>query len=176
VIKQAGLMSFASPPRPYPPDRFHGDAGEVSAVWRPHDTEPELVNRTGSADYLATGTSTNGDYGLYRWNMGPDPSGPDPHFHKALSESFFVISGTIRLYDGRDWVDGRPGDFLYVPEGGLHAFRNESGEPASMLILFAPGAPRERYFEGLAELATMAERPGPEEMAEFFLEHDTFWV
>jgi oxalate decarboxylase/phosphoglucose isomerase-like protein (cupin superfamily) len=26
-----------------------------------------------------------------------------------------------------------------VPEGGIHASRNESDEPASMLILFAPG-------------------------------------
>ena len=40
-------------------------------------------------------------------------------------------------------TDGRPGDFLYVPQGGVHAFRNESGEPASMLILFTPrGAAR----------------------------------
>ena len=29
----------------------------------------------------------------------------------------------------------------------MHGFRNESGEPASMLILFTPGAPREDYFE-----------------------------
>jgi hypothetical protein len=30
------------------------------------------------------------------------------------------------------------GDFPYVPEGGVHAFRNESGEPASMLLLLPP--------------------------------------
>jgi oxalate decarboxylase/phosphoglucose isomerase-like protein (cupin superfamily) len=82
----------------------------------------------------------------------------------------------VRLYDGRGWRDGRAGDFLYVPEGGIHGFRNESGQPASMLILFAPGAPRERYFEGLVELAHLAERPSTEEMAEFYREHDTYWV
>jgi mannose-6-phosphate isomerase-like protein (cupin superfamily) len=169
-------MSFAPPPTPYPPDRYHKEAGEFTARWRPADTEPDLVNRSGSVDYLATGVSTNGDYGLYRWNMGPEPSGPDPHFHRSLSESFYVLSGSIRLYNGRHWVDGRPGDFLYVPEGGLHAFRNESGQPASMLILFAPGAPRERYFEGLAEIAGTGQRPSPEEMAEFYLRHDTFWA
>jgi len=54
----------------------------------------------------------------------------------------------------------------------VHAFRDESGEPASMLILFAPGAPREPYFE---QVADMAGRSG-EERAEFFLRHDTFWV
>jgi mannose-6-phosphate isomerase-like protein (cupin superfamily) len=131
-------MSFSPPPPPHPPPSHP----------RKTRADHDLVGNTGSVDYLATGASTNGDYGLYRWNMGPEPSGPDAHFHKSLSESFFVLSGTIRLFDGSTWIDGRPGDYLYVPEGGLHGFRNESGEPASMLILFAPGAPREAYFEG----------------------------
>jgi uncharacterized RmlC-like cupin family protein len=65
-----------------------------------------------------------------------------------------------------------PGDFVHVPEGGIHGFRNESGEPASMLIHFAPGAPREGYFEGLADLAAMSD----EEKAEFYLRHDNHWV
>jgi mannose-6-phosphate isomerase-like protein (cupin superfamily) len=169
-------VSFAAPPHPYPPARYTGDGGEVSARWRAADAPPDLVNRTGSVDYLAIGAVTNGDYGLYRWHMGPEPSGPDPHFHRCLSESFFVLSGTVRLHDGRGWREGRSGDFVYVPEGGVHGFRNESGEPASMLILFAPGAPRERYFEGLVELATMPQRPSAEEMAESYREHDTYWL
>ena len=51
-----------------------------------------------------------------------------------------MLTGTIRLFNGERWTDGTPGDFLYVPEGGVHAFRNESGQPASMLLHFAPGA------------------------------------
>ena len=67
------------------------------------------------------------------------------------------------------------GDFLYVPEGGIHGFRNESGEPASMLILFAPGAPREDYFETLADAAR---REAMDEAAwqEFYRRHDTYWI
>src|SRR5215207_1238868 len=158
-----GLIVSFAPYLPYPPERYSGDEGELSARLRATDSPPDLVNRTGTVDYLATGASTNGGYGLYRWNMGPERSGPDAHFHKTLSESFFVLSGTIRLFDGAKWIDGRPGDFLYVPEGGLHGFRNESGEPASMLILFAPGAPREGYFAGLAEFARSG-RPSDDEM------------
>jgi hypothetical protein len=60
----------------------------------------------------------------------------------------------------------------HVPEGGLHGFRNESGEKASMLILFAPGAPREDYFERVATTGRMSE----EDRTEFYLRHDTFWV
>ena len=169
-------MSFAAPPHPYPPDRYQGDTGEVSARLRPNDAPHDLESATGWTDYLATGAATGGDYGLYRWHMSGPRSGPDPHFHKSLSESFYVLEGTVQLYDGSTWLAGRPGDFLYVPDGGIHGFRNESGEPATMLILFAPGAPRERYFEGLVERALMPEKPSAEEMAEFYLRHDTYWL
>jgi mannose-6-phosphate isomerase-like protein (cupin superfamily) len=156
----------------YPEPRYLGSTGEVSARYRVSGQAPELLMRTGTASYLATGASTHGLFGLYRWDMAGPPSGPDPHFHKTITESFFVLSGTVRLFDGRRWIDATAGDFLYVPEGGVHAFRNESGEPASMLLLFAPGAPREGYFEGLADLAQRS----AEEQAEFFIRHDTYWI
>ena len=158
----------------YPPPRYHGSTGEASATLRRADTPNELSHSNGSG-YLATGATTGGEFGLYRWEMGPTPSGPDPHFHKTISESFYVLSGAVRLYDGRRWVDAAPGDFCFVPEGGMHAFRNESGAPADMLILFAPGAPREGYFEGLAEIAQGKELT-EDERAEFYLRHDNHWL
>lgn len=161
----------------YPEPRYQGEDGEISAVFRPDDTPPDLTQRGGgSADYLATGASTNGHFGLYRWNMAEAPSGPKPHFHKTITESFYVLSGTVRLFNGDRWIDGRPGDFLFVPEGGIHAFRNESREPASMLILFTPGAPREPYFETLAEVGKTGLTLTPEEWKEFYLHHDTYWT
>jgi mannose-6-phosphate isomerase-like protein (cupin superfamily) len=156
----------------YPEPRYLGEGGEFSAVHRPADQVPELPMQTANASYLATGASTHGQFGLYRWDFKGPPSGPDPHFHRAISESFFILSGTVRLFNGQQWIDATPGDFLYVPEGGVHAFRNESGEPASMLLLFAPGAPREGYFEGLAGLGQLT----AEERAAFMLHHDTFWL
>jgi mannose-6-phosphate isomerase-like protein (cupin superfamily) len=157
----------------YPPDAFTGATPEVSATFRPVGHPAEIARSNGNAThYLATGASTGGQFGLYRWEMGPTPAGPDPHFHRSISESFFVLAGTIRLYDGERWIDAVPGDFLFVPEGGIHAFRNESGEPASMLILFAPGAPREDYFERVGQAAGWSE----EERTAFFLQHDTFWL
>src|SRR4051794_29015663 len=141
----------------YPPNTFTADIPEVSATFRPQDQPAEIVRGNGTDTYyLATGATTAGRFGLYRWDMGPRPGGPDPHFHRSISESFFVTKGTVRLYDGQRWIDAVPGDFLYVPEGGMHAFRNESGEPASMLILFAPGAPREDYFERVGQVSSMS--------------------
>jgi hypothetical protein len=54
----------------------------------------------------------------------------------------------------------------------VHGFKNNSGAPASMLLHFAPGAPREGYFAGLPKLGGMSD----EERAAFFVEHDTYWV
>jgi mannose-6-phosphate isomerase-like protein (cupin superfamily) len=157
----------------YPPPRYLGDKGESSATYRPAGHEPELTYPTGNTvHYLATGATTNGQFGLYRWEMGPEPSGPGPHFHRTISESFYILSGMVRIYDGARWVDTVPGDFVHVPEGGIHAFRNESGQPASMLIHFVPGAPREDYFEGQIDMAGASE----EERAEFYLRHDNHWL
>ena len=160
----------------YPNARYLGDKGEISAVYRPADQEPELtIGSSTAVRYLATGASTNGQFGLYRWDMGPQPSGPSAHFHKTISESFFILSGTVRLFNGERWIDTTAGDFLYVPEGGVHAFRNESGKPASLLLLFAPGAPREAYFEALAELAA-GRRFSEEEWTDICLRHDSYFL
>lgn len=161
----------------YPPERYHAAEGARSATLRPADRAPDLLlGRGGAVHYLATSATTSGEYGLYRWEMGPEPSGPARHYHRTVSEAFYVLDGTVRLHDGGRWFDGRPGDFLFVPQGGVHAFRNESGAPAAMLILFAPGAPRERYFEALAEIASSGRRLSPEEWTELYARHDQYMV
>ncbi|MGZ4457122.1 MAG: cupin domain-containing protein [Nocardioides sp.] len=161
----------------YPDPTYPGTTGEVSATVRPAAAPAELPRiGGGSASFLATGATTGGRFGLYRWDMGAEPGGASPHFHRTMSESFFVLSGAVRIYDGNAWVDAGPGDFAHVPDGGLHGFRNESGEPASMLILFTPGAPREAYFEGLVALTEGRWSPSKEELEAFFVEHDNHYV
>lgn len=160
----------------YPAPRYLAEAGEPSTWVRPADTAPDLPRGNGAAHYLATGARTGGLFGLYRWDMGPDAQGPGPHFHRTMTESFYVLAGTVSIFDGERWVDTRPGDFAHAPEGGVHGFRNTSGDHASMLLLFAPGAPREAYFEGLVELAEGRWTPTQEELDAFYLEHDNHWV
>jgi quercetin dioxygenase-like cupin family protein len=159
----------------YPDPVYLGD-GEQSATLRSGDADPDLAyTNGGSVDYLATGALTAGAFGLYRWNFGTGRSGPDPHFHRTISESFFIIDGTVRIHDGEDWRETRAGDFVHVPPGGVHGFKNESGERASMLLMFTPGAPREEYFETLKKLGeglTMSDR----ERDAFFAAHDNIWV
>jgi len=167
-------MSLVVPP--YPPARYTKDEPEVSAWLRraPENGGAPPDYSFGAVDYhyLAGQQATDGDYGLYRVDIAPAGGGPGPHFHRAMSEAFFVLSGTMKLYNGTDWVDGHRDDFLYVPPGGIHGFRNEADEPTSLLMLFAPGAPREHYFEGFAKLADLTD----DERAEWFVRNDNYFT
>jgi mannose-6-phosphate isomerase-like protein (cupin superfamily) len=165
----------------YPEPRYLAETGAASGVLRTADTPPDLrmyapgaSPRGTDVHYLGTGATTDGAFGLYRYEMGPKRGGPSPHFHRTITESFYVLSGTVSLYDGTKWAEGNPGDFLHVPMGGLHGFRNESGEPVSMLILFTPGAPREGYFEELAEINKTGRQLTDEEWTDLYLRHDQY--
>lgn len=155
---------------------YTGDVGEVSAVWRPVAEVPNIDRPLTRARLVAPGDVTRHQFGLFDWQMEPRAGGAAPHFHKTFSESFYVTSGVVSLFNGETWVNGAEGDFLYVPEGGVHAFRNETDEPASMLILFAPAPPREKFFRELAEILDSGRQLSREEWAEFYARHDQYMV
>ncbi|BBZ00974.1 hypothetical protein MCHIJ_04110 [Mycolicibacterium chitae] len=158
---------------PYPSARYTKDRPEASAwVRRADDAADYEAPGQVRYHYLADQQQTDGDYGLYRVDLAPQAGGPGPHFHRAMSEAFFVLSGSVRIYDGTHWTTAGPHDFLYVPPGGIHGFGNEADAPASMLMLFAPGAPREHYFEGLARLGELTD----EERTQWFIDNDNFFV
>lgn len=156
---------------------YLGEGGEITALYRPtEDVEPLRLGTTTTARFVAPGWLTKGQFGLFRWDIEPGAGGAAPHFHRNFSESFYVLSGTVSLYDGESWVEAREGDFLYVPEGGVHGFRNERDEPASMLILFAPGEARESFFEELAEVAGSRRQLSDDEWTELYARHDQYMV
>jgi quercetin dioxygenase-like cupin family protein len=153
------------------------DAGEISARYRPAGQDPSVTYPSGThVVFTAPGSVTNGQFGLFEWNMTETPGGADPHFHKTFSESFYVMEGTVRLFNGESWIDAVKGDFLYVPQGGIHAFSNESGAPARMLILFAPAPPREEYFRELADIRSSGRTMTDEDWLEVWARHDQYPV
>lgn len=153
-------------------EAYAGETGEASGVIRTDGTDTLRMRDSVSVSFLAPGSVTNGEFGLFKWMMTAEAGGPGPHFHRTFSESFYVLDGVVTVYDGKSWKDAHPGDFLYVPKGGIHGFRNDSGADASMLIMFAPAPPREQFFTGLAEIAQSGRQLSPEEWAEFFARHD----
>ncbi len=158
----------------YPPVRYDAAAPALSARHVAADAPPDLVTPTSSIRYLAGARRGDAELGVFRYSLSERRSGPDPHFHRTMSESFFVLSGRVRIFDGRTLVECTSGDFVHVPPGGVHGFRNESGAAADMLILFAPGGPREGYFEELAEISASARQLDDAEWVELYARHDQY--
>ena len=158
----------------YPPIRYDAAGPALSARHVAADAPPDLVTPTSAIRYLAGARHGDSELGVFRYSLTERRSGPDPHFHRTMSESFFVLSGQVRIFDGRTWVECGSGDFVHVPPGGVHGFRNESGAPADMLILFAPGAPREGYFEELAEIRTSGRELDDAEWVDLYARHDQY--
>jgi quercetin dioxygenase-like cupin family protein len=156
----------------YPPPKYQGP-GEVSAVLHRAGQGPDVEIGPGARIYyLGTGSDTDGVLGAYLCEFrGPDP-GAVPHFHTTLTESFFVLAGTMQLFTGTAWEDAAPGDWMHVREGGIHGFRHQHGDLARMLLLFTPGAPREEFFAGLADLAAGRPLSDGEDLRAFMDRHD----
>jgi len=76
-------------------------------------------SETTSVSFIAPGSVTNEDFGMFRWNMTAEAGGAGTHFHRTFSESFYALHGAVTLYDGTDWVAADEGDFLYVPNGRI---------------------------------------------------------
>ena len=66
------------------------------------------------------------------------PGGSVPiHSHQAI-EVFYVLSGNVEVlrekHGKSHWIAAGPGDFIEVPSGAKHGFRNRSQHPVVQLI------------------------------------------
>ncbi len=116
--------------------------------------------------FLATGAETNGKYALWE-AIVPPGGGPPPHVHSREEEGFYVLEGEITFQIGADRVVLKAGSFANMPVGLPHSFKNESSQPAKMLISVAPAGLEQMFFEfgaPLPEGATMAVPPSREEI------------
>ena len=156
---------------------YTGRTGEVSAIHRPSSMPPGYITAAGTrGHFLASPDAPSPRFSLYRWDMSATSGGPGPHFHRTYDETFIVISGVVRLYDGSQWFDAPAGDMLHVPAGGIHGFTNASGAPASMLMLLTPGADRAAYFAELARIAQEGRVLTDGEWDELMARHDNMML
>ncbi len=96
--------------------------------------------------FLATGEDTNGKYALWE-AIVPPGGGPPPHVHSREEEGFYVLEGEITFTMGDKRLVASAGTFANMPVGTPHAFKNESGKAAKMLISVAPAGLEEMFFE-----------------------------
>lgn len=86
----------------------------------------------------ASRASTNGFLGLGEATVPPG-SGPVAHAHTKADEAFYILSGELEILDGARTFMARTGDFIFVPRGIRHRFKNTSVHAARMLFMFTPG-------------------------------------
>jgi len=115
--------------------------------------------------FLAVSEETGGRYSMFEATVLPG-GGPPPHVHRREDETFFVLEGEITFQVGDERRVAKPGTFVHMPIGNLHAFKNETDEPAKMLISFAPAGLEEMFFEVGRELAhgELPDEPSPQEI------------
>lgn len=95
--------------------------------------------------FLVTGHESAGAFALWHATVPPG-GGPPPHIHRNEVEIFYMLSGTIRFFDGDTAVDAIAGMTLVMPRGNRHRFVNQSSEIAEMLILVTPAGLEELFF------------------------------
>ncbi len=103
-------------------------------------------------DFLATGEATAGRYSLFHVFIPAGPPGPLPHRHRDAEEFFYGLEGRVEVLVEAAWRPLGVGEFVHVPPGTLHTFRNASSEPARMLSGFVPSG-LERFFRAFGKPA-----------------------
>jgi quercetin dioxygenase-like cupin family protein len=120
---------------------FHRPVATGPAFWGPGD----------HYTFLVTGDESNGAYFAME-ALVPPGGGPPPHIHTREDETFYLLEGEIEfLLDDELTTAGR-GDFVNVPRGTVHRFKNVGAETARMILTFTP-AGIERWFAETLESA-----------------------
>ena len=116
--------------------------------------------------FMATGEDTNGKYAMWE-AIVPPGGGPPPHVHSREEEGFYILEGEITFHIGDQRIVATAGMFANMPVGVAHSFKNESNQPAKMLISVAPAGLEKMFFEfgvPLSEGSTSALPPTKEEI------------
>ncbi len=113
-----------------------------------------------------TAQDTGGSLGFAE-AVVPPGSGPVAHSHGNEDEAFYLLSGELEFLNGDDLQMAGPGDFVFIPRGTRHRFKNVGDTDAKMLILFTPGGHESFFVEHGDEPEPGATSPawGPERYA-----------
>jgi mannose-6-phosphate isomerase-like protein (cupin superfamily) len=71
--------------------------------------------------------------------------GPPPHHHEDTDEFFYVIAGRLGVVCDNAWTSLGPGDYMNIPKGVMHSFRNDGADDVRVITGFEPQG-FERFF------------------------------
>ena len=86
-------------------------------------------------------------------------AGAPPNRHPGDAEAFYILSGRYAFsVDGVERLVA-PGDYVRIPNGAPHHFRNPGDEVASMLIINWPGRVHEAFFSSIGQAVPSGTEP-----------------
>ncbi len=86
-------------------------------------------------------------------------AGAPPNRHADDQESFCILSGQYEFeVDGATRLVG-PGDYVAIPTGAVHSFRNPGPGMAEMLVVNWPGRVHEAMFSTLGQAVPLGHEP-----------------
>lgn len=100
---------------------------------------------------VVSSRSTNGAYSVMEWVVAPgsgpelDQGGFGPHLHGSLEETFLIRSGELEFLVDETVTVLSAGDFVRVPPGARHGYRNATRSPVDMIVTFVPGGFEELF-------------------------------
>ncbi|HZF92284.1 cupin domain-containing protein [Streptomyces sp.] len=115
-------------------DVLHIPAGEGRSVWLSGDVYTVKLTHEesgGSLTFLEASV--------------PPGGGPPLHIHADADEAFYLLSGELDITARGRTYAVRPGDFVFIPKGTPHRFRNNGIHTARQLLLFSPSGV-DRFF------------------------------
>jgi mannose-6-phosphate isomerase-like protein (cupin superfamily) len=100
------------------------------------------------------------------------------HYHRFLTESFFVIQGELKIRVGEHEAIAGPGSYALVPPATPHGFANVSDEPVHFLAHASDGEHKEFMMRLLAMIQNAAVWPpvDPRPVIELGEEFDTYYL
>ncbi len=110
----------------------------------PAGTGPAYCGPGDRITFLITGAETGGAFFMAEVSVVPG-GGPPPHVHSREDESFYLQHGTLVVQVGDKALNVSTGDFVHMPRGVMHSFKNVGEETAKLLMVATP-AGLENYF------------------------------
>ena len=134
-------------------------AHAMKPIFRPNGSAPAVYGPGDVYNFLATGEETNNSFFQFE-AIVPKGGGPPPHIHSREDESFYVVSGSLEMVLGDSTYQAKAGDFVFIPRGTVHRFKNVGSNTAVQLVTFVP-AGMERYFREVFPPVTDREAAPP---------------
>lgn len=135
------------------------DVSTPTVIHHPAGTGPTIWFGDAIYTFKATRETTNGQLTLAEASVPPG-GGPPPHIHESLDEAFFVLAGELEFLNGDTTFRAGEGDFVFIPRGTRHRFRNVGMHVARLLFMFVPGG-MENFFTEIGTEARAGEPPAP---------------